>query len=162
MNRIICMILSLTFLLTGCHSGESNDIAFYYCRNPEQYQYFKEDGVIQAEHRELLGHRNDLQYMIGLYLAGPMDENLISPFTKSTRLLSVQKEDEMIVIKLTDHSNSLSDSEFTLACASLTMTCMHFIPCEEVTVISGERSVTMNTESILLYDTLPQQETTGG
>lgn len=162
MKRIISLTLLLLLLLTGCSSGENGGISFYYCRDPEQYQYFSQDGVIRAESRDLMAHRHDLQYMIGLYLAGPMEEGLVSPFTRSTRLLSAKKDGGTILIELSDHSSTMSDSEFTLACACLTLTCMEFTPCEEVTVVSGSRSITMDADNLLLYDTLPQQETAGG
>lgn len=152
----------MIFLLNGCGSGEQNTVSFYYCRDPAQYQYFEKDGVIQSEQRDLLGHRDDLRYMVGLYLAGPMNEGLVIPFSKSTKLLSVRKEDSSILIELSDHSKVLTDSEFTLACAALTMTCMEFTECSNVTIASGGRSITMNADSIILSDILPQQETTGG
>lgn len=164
MRRIIysLLLLSLPFFLFGCHSADNNDVTFYYSRSPELYQYFEEDGVIHAEQRDLTGHRNDLRYMIGLYLAGPLEEGLSTPFTKSTRLISVEKTENTILIELSDHTSSMTDSEFSLSCASLTLTCINFTTCEAVTVVSGERTVTMNTESILLFDSLPQQETSGG
>lgn len=164
MKRLLCLLLAfmMVFPLTGCDSGEQNTVSFYYCRDPEQYQYFETDGVIHAEQRDLLGHRDDLRYMVGLYLAGPMNEGLVTPFSKSTKLLSVQKEGSQILIELSDHSKILTDSEFTLACAALTMTCMAFTKCSDVSITSGGRSITMNTDSIILSDILPQQETTGG
>ena len=164
MKRLICWLLTviIAFSLSGCDSGEQNAVSFYYCRNTVQYQYFEEDAVICAEQRDLQGHRDDLRYMVGLYLAGPMPEGLITPFSKSTKLLSVQKEEDQILIELSDHSKILKDSEFTLACAALTMTCMDFTPCSNVSISSGGRSVTMNADSIILSDILPQQETIGG
>ena len=146
----------------GCSSGDTGDISFYYCRSPEQYRYFEEDGVICAESRDLMGHRQDLQYLVGLYLAGPLDEQLISPFPKSVRLLSANRQNDSICIELTDHSSDMSDSEFSLACACLTLTCIRYTGCSSVTVVSGARSYTMDMDSILLYDPLPQQETIGG
>lgn len=164
MKRLISLLLcfALVFVLCACGAHDGSGTSFYYCRSPEQYQYFDENGVIQAEQRDLTGHRNDLKYMMGLYLAGPMEENLIAPFNKSTRLLSIQKEENTVLVELSDHTSTLSDAEFALSCACLTLTCMEFTPCEAVTIVSGSRSITMDRDTILLYDTLPQQETTGG
>ena len=163
MKKLICILLSLLLLpLWGCSSGENNEVPFYYCRSPESYQYFEEDSVIHSEARELLGHRQDLRYMVGLYLAGPLDEELISPFPKSIRLLSIEKEEDSLQIELSALDKSLSDSEFTLACACLTLTCLDFTQCTEVTITSGTRTVTMDSDTILLFDSLHQQETTGG
>ena len=164
MKRFVCMIcvLLLCTLCCSCSSSDGNDVTFYYSRTPEQYQYFESDSVFQKEYRNLSNHRNDLKYVISLYLTGPTEEGLAIPFSKSTKLLSVQHNEDSVLIELSDHTRALTDSEFTLACAGLTLTCMDFISCREVTVISGERSITMDSENILLFDTLPEQETTGG
>jgi len=164
MRKILSFLLCTLFCccLMGCTTADSNSVSFYYSRDPEQYQYFEEDSVIHSELRDLTGHRNDLRYMVGLYLAGPLEEGLITPFTKSTRLISVEKEDNEVFIELSDHANVLTDAEYSLSCAALTLTCMNFTHCDAVTIVSGERSVTMTADSILLFDTLPQQETTGG
>lgn len=163
MKRNLCLILSfLLIFLSGCHSRENGNAAFYYCLDPAQPQYFEADSIIQSESRPLPGHRDDLQYMVGLYLAGPMDEKLVSLFGKNTRLLSVSQEGGSIQVELSNQGRGLTDSEFTLACACLTLTCMAFLPCDEVTVVSGEKTITMDSQSMILSDILPQQETTGG
>lgn len=157
---LLCIIL--IFSLIGCTSQDSSSVTFYYCRDPEQYQYFESDSVISAEHRDLIGHTGDLKYMVGLYLAGPLGEGMTVPFSKSTKLLSVEQHGDTVQIELSDHTMVLTDSEFSLACAALSMTCMEFINCREVTISSGNRSITMHTDSIILSDTLPEEETTGG
>lgn len=164
MKQILCLLLPLLslFCLAGCDSADNNTVLFYYSRSPELYQYFEEDSVIHAEQRDLTGHRNDLRYMLGLYLAGPLEEELTTPFTKSTRLISVEQKDNAVFIELSDHTSSMTDSEFSLACACLTLTCLHFTQCDAINITSGDRSITMNGDSIVLYDSLPQQEPTGG
>lgn len=164
MKQLLCFLLSLLslFSLSGCNSSDNNTVFFYYSRSPELYQYFEEDSVIHAEQRDLTGHRNDLRYMLGLYLAGPLEEGLTTPFTKSTRLISVEQKENVVFIELSDHASIMTDVEFSLACASLTLTCLHFTQCDAVSIVSGDRSITMNGDSIVLYDSLPQQEPTGG
>ncbi len=115
MKRLFSALLILMLLLSGCQSGGQDHAAFYYSRDPAQYQYFEQDGVIHSEARDLSGHRNDLRYMVGLYLAGPMEEGLIAPFTRTTRLLSVAQSGSTISIELSDHTVSMTDAEFSLA-----------------------------------------------
>ena len=162
MKRFLWLLgcLALVLTLAGCHSPESGQIRFYYCRDPEQYQYFEEDGVIRAEDRELLSHRGDLQYLMGLYLAGPLEEGLRSPFPQNTSLLSIRKQKDAVFVELSDLGGMLTDAEFTLACCCLTLTCLDAAQCDTVTITSGSRSVTMNADSILLFDGLTPQETT--
>ena len=164
MKRFLAWFLAAAMLFSfiGCKAQDPGDATFYYSRSPEQYQYYAGDGVIRTEIRTLSGHRQDLQYLVGLYLAGPLDESLISPFPKSVHLLSVEQTGTAIRVELTDQTRIMSDSEFSLACACLTMTCTQFTGCDSVTVISADRTLTMNVDSILFLDPLPQQETTGG
>lgn len=163
MKRILFpIILILLIFLSACQTADPDEVTFYYCRDPQQYQYFQDDSVICAESRDIMEHRTDLQYMAGLYLAGPMEEGLIPPFNKSTRLLSIRQEDSSLLVELSEHAEILTDSEFSLSCACFAMTCMDFVQCDDVTITSGERSITMNRENIVLLDSLPQQETNGG
>ncbi len=161
-TRIIAFLAALVLLLSGCRSAKREGTLFYYCRDPQQYHYFEKDGVIHGESRDLLNHRNDLRYMVSLYLAGPMEEGVVLPFAKATRLLTAEMKKDTIYIELSGHNKILTDSEFSLACACLTLTCMDYMPCQAVNITSGERTLTMDAESILLYDDLSRQETTGG
>lgn len=164
MKRFLALLLTFALFLPllGCHSQDSGDTVFYYCRNTEDYRYFEENSVVCPEERDLTGHQNDLRYMVGLYLAGPLDEELHSPFSASTRLISVKMDGQSVFIELSDQTGVLNEPEFTLACACLTLSCMRFISCTDVTITSAERSITMNEDSIVLFDSLPMQETTGG
>ena len=159
---ILAFLAAIILLLAGCSSGQRDGTLFYYCRDPEQYRYFEEDGVIHPESRDLMNHRNDLRYMVSLYLAGPMEEGVASPFTKATKLISAELREDVVYIELSGHNKILTDSEFSLACACLTLTCMDYMPCQAVSITSGDRNITMDAQSILIYDILPQQETTGG
>lgn len=162
MKRIICILLSLCLLLSGCGRAEDHSVSFYYCRSAEDYQYFESDGVIRGEGRDVTGHRSDLRYMINLYLAGPLEEGLQSPFPKTARLISVSIAEDTILIQLSDQDKTMTDAEFSLACACLTLTCMNLHSCAQVTITSGDRTVTMDESSILLSDDLLPQESTGG
>lgn len=161
-QKLFTLILLLMIFLTACQPVNLDSVTFYYFRESDQYQYFEDNGVICTENRDLLGHRSDLQYMAGLYLAGPLEEGMASPFTKSTRLLSIQQVDSEILVELSEHTAVLTDSEFTLSSACLAMTCMDFTPCDAVTVTAGDRSVTLTLENIVLFDSLQQQEINGG
>lgn len=165
MKRIIVCFLCLTMLIShsGCRSVENgNTISFYYCRTPEQYRYFDEDGVICFETREILSHRNDLKYVLSLYLAGPLSEGLMIPFNKSTRLLSLTQKSDELIVELSDHTSSMTDAEYSLSCAALTLTCAEISSCQQFTINSGTRSVTMDPDSIILFDMLHQQKNIGG
>jgi len=146
----------------GCDSRKEDLVSFYYCREPDAYQYFNEDGVICAESRDVIGHDENIRYVIGLYLAGPMEEGLRSPLPASVKLISAERTLEAVQLTFSDLDDIMSESEFSLACACLTLTCADLTGCRQVTVISGTRSITMTRDSIRLLDDAPNLETTEG
>ena len=155
MKRSLCVLLCVLFLigLCGCStplSGSGEPVSFYYRR--ADFQYHGTDNVIVPEQREISGHGGDLHSMISLYLVGPLDDSLVSPFPKGTRLLETQQTGMELLLTLSDSAASLSDSAFSLACTCLALTCMSFTNAETVTVSSEERVMTITTDNLLLSD----------
>ena len=163
MKRSICIILIFMIIVTllGCDSSSFDPVTFYYCRKPEEFQYFESDGVIASEGRDLTGHNRDLQYLVALYLAGPLDEELISPFPRKTRLVHAAKDKHAVQIELSDLGNSMTDAGFSLAAVCLAKTCISFVHVDEVTIRSGARTITINTENVILYDNSITDNTNG-
>jgi len=151
-RKILCLILSLSILLSGCgFFGEriKEPVTFYYlCGN------YQEDlcCVIVSEEREASGHLGDLSYLLALYLMGPTNDEYVSPLPAGTRITS-QIDAGHILLELPDTSHALSDIEFSLACACLTLTCLEITNAEDVTVLSGDRIKTMSRNTLTLHDT---------
>ena len=57
-----------------------------------------------------------------------------------------------ISLVLTDTLETLSDADYSLACACLTLTCLNITGGEKVTITSGSRSVTMTRNTLTLFD----------
>ena len=163
MKRILCILLifSLVLALSGCSSPSFDPVLFYYCRKPETYQYFKPDSIIVSEGRDLTGHSQDLQYLVALYLAGPLDEELTSPFPRKTRLMEQEIHGSSVRIMLTDLDSTMTDSEFSLAAACLAKTCIAYIQCQDATIQSGTRSITINAENVIMFDSAIPENTEG-
>ena len=163
MKRLISLAFLLCLTLTGCGKfGEriKEPVTFYYLR--AEYQYGSDSGVIGSEEREASGHRENLSYLLALYLMGPSGEDLVSPIPRGIRFLSVEQADTLITLNLSDTASALTDAEYSLACACLTLTCLDLTEAETVTVTSGSRSVTMTRDNLILYDssmTAPTEET---
>lgn len=162
MKRIFCLVVTalLLFSLTSCSIDNSgrDQALFYFCR--VNYSYREKDSVITAEQRDITGHAGDLTYLLSLYLVGPLDEELASPFPSRTQLLSAEAMEDTLNLELSDTAKSLTDAQFSLACACLTMTCMELTEVSQVTIISGDRIITLGSEELLLYDEIPSAQTT--
>lgn len=140
-------------------SGEriKEPVTFYYPR--AEYEYGARGSVIGAEERESSGHKNELSYLLTLYLMGPSDDTLVPAMPGNTWIVSMDQTASAITIEFTDTSLSMTDAEYSLACACLSLTCMGLTDAERVTVRSGARSVTMNRDNLTLYDGITAEST---
>lgn len=108
--------------------------------------------IMDWEERESSGHREDLRYLMAMYLMGPSSEELRSPLPLSTRILSAEQEGNAVTLTLSELPPSTTDTSYTLACACLAKTCMGLTDADSVTIISGTRSVTMGVSNLILTD----------
>lgn len=156
---VLCAVLVIPY-------GEIQDyVTFYYPQT--DFSYGSPEGVIGSEMRELNGRVSDLPYLLALYLEGPLSPSLKSPFPSqgTTQILELTQTDRVIQIALSNLDVSMTDSQFSLACACLTKTCLELTEARAVKITSGSRSVTMSQDNLLIFDEsasviLPQQEET--
>ena len=161
MKRLICLLLvSMFMLLSACHYSESGDIlepvAFYYPRTSEQFVYGAPDGVLAAEMREASSHVNDLEYLIAMYLRGPQDEGLRSPFPAGCTLEEVRTGGNILCIVLSSEFTTLENTELTLACCALAKTCLPLSNTQRIRIDSASDektfTITLTEDSLLLTD----------
>lgn len=140
MKRLISVILILALCLSGCDFGRDRmkePVSFYYLREhsgSDDYDVFFTEGAIGAETREAAGHRNDLNYLLALYLQGPMDAQFESPFPVGSKIEDIQNENGELTIVMNTISSRFNDMELTIACACLAKTCMGLTDADVVTV----------------------------
>ena len=158
MKRIFCLILCGLLVLSGCSftNTEENLTAFYYCRT--DYVYGDSYGMVAPELREVSANSTDLKNILSLYLVGPLDEGLTSPF-QGFRLVSVSMKENHLLIELSGSEDAMTDARFSLACACMTVTCLELTEAKQVTIHCGDRSVTMHRDNLLLLDTITQIST---
>jgi hypothetical protein len=152
MRRYVSIVILICFLLSGCQlNGEriKDPVTFYYVRNNYQESL---SNAIASEIREGSGHTNDLSYLMALYLMGPVEESNLCPIPRGTRIYVVQNDPSGIILKLSESSRRMSDAQFSLASACLSLTCLELTDADVITVSSETRSVTMTSETILLFD----------
>lgn len=156
MKKFIAILL-VCLLLTGCGSRIKEPVTFYYTRTSYQEDM---QNIIATEERESTGHRQDLTYLMALYFMGPASDDLASPIPRGVSLLHVSMEGGKIILELTDTEKSMTDSQFSLACACLSLTCLNITLADSVTIVSGNRSVTMTAENLVLLDSSTQAKET--
>lgn len=152
-QRVSLLLLSVMLLLCGCSLEKAaikEPVQFYYQRG--SFAYHTGESVIHPETREAAGHTQDLPYLLSNYLMGPTEEGLVSPFPYRTKLVSLQQEENSIRIELSDTVHSMTDAQFSLACACISLTCMELTDAQSVTVVSGNQSLSTTREQLLLFD----------
>lgn len=160
MKKLLCaalVILLLVSMLPGCAPKIKEPVTFYY-----QITNYQENMVspIAGEEREVAGYRDNLKYLLTFYLMGPISQELSSPLPRGTQLYSIGQDGGELTIEISDTASALNDSGFSLACACLSMTCMGLTNAERVTIISGSRSLTFDSDNLLLSDTIASEENT--
>jgi len=174
MKRFAGFLLILVLVFSGCAMGSNRlkePVTFYYPRvhdQQEAYDDFFSGGAIGSEKREASGHRNDLNYLLPMYLLGPLDKDLKRPFAADCRVVSITWEDRTVTVKLNAMAANPDEMKLTLDCACLATTCMELTDAQTV-IIQGigldqqplfTRSFTAS--SLLLEDTATQvPESTG-
>lgn len=152
---ILCLVISLCACFAGSRSGMNESINCYYLR--KTFEYGAEDSVIAIEQRDASGHMQDYRYLLSMYLQGPLDQNLVSPFPFRTKLISVEKNENQLEISLNKELTNLDNASQVLAFACLAKTGIAISNAESVhiTVESDEFSsidVTISADQLLLYD----------
>ena len=160
MKRLLCILLSL-LLLSGCGIlGDriKDPVTFYYVNADYQKNM---DSVIGSEIREASGHRYDLPYLLALYSMGPSSEDLYAPFPANARITPTEHTEAGIVLSISGSLESMTDAEYTLASACLAKTFMEVTDTSQITVTSEERSVTINTQNVMTFETGHQKQPEG-
>ena len=160
MKKIICFLLALLFCFSGCAFGreDSQSVRFYYLRDPDNFIYGSADGVVTWEDRDASGHGYDIRYLLTLYLQGPVEENLESPFPAGCRLQELSRNGEELTLLLNANLSTLKDMDLTLACVCLAKTCFSLTDAQRVRIMaesfSGEVAIdqTIHIDSLLLED----------
>lgn len=158
MKRLLCILLSL-FLLSGCGiigSLVKDPVTFYYVRGDYQRTM---DSIIVSEVREAAGHTDDLPYLLALYSMGPSDIGLKPAFPVNTRIIPTEHTEAGVVLSIPDDLEYMSDAEYTLASTCLALTCMELTEADQITVVSGGRSVTISPDNIITMDIGDQKQT---
>ena len=162
MKRILSLILVVFLIISfsACHYSKSGDILepvdYYYPRKTTSFVYGSDEGIITAEVREASGHIGDLYYLLTMYLRGPQNKDLYSPFPAGCVLEEVYVKDDTLYIRFSDEFARLQNLDLTIACASLAKTCLSMTGLSRISIesVSEENHVHMilDANSLLFSD----------
>lgn len=145
----IVLILSLLIPFAGC-ADSGKDILFYYPR--KQVLYGQADGVISAEERDVPGREQDLQYLLLLYLEGPLSQELYTPFPKGTTIKQFEIQEKALRLVLSDDFEQLEGLDYTIACTCIAQTCFGLGSFDTVEVTFGSNTMILTPRTMALVD----------
>lgn len=171
MKKAISLLAALCLLLclAGCSAEDSGwkaTVSFFYRRESSELQTHPAGGVIVPEEREISGRSDDLFYLLSLYLRGPLDDGLVSPFPAGCRLVGINRNETTLHVILDENFAALKDMALTTACACLAKTCMSLADVEQVHIeaAAADGKTTVNLlldgSSLLLDDTVTKPSET--
>lgn len=166
MKQWICsfLIIASILCLCGCDTDTDNpSVNFYYVRNV--YSYGAQDSVVVAEVYSAADY-SDVKEILGVYLTGPQDVALASPFPDGTEVLEYTYNNTTAHITLSSHIAALSKVNQVLACACMARTVMELTGVETVNFQSDSSNftrmepITISKDSVVLYDNYTSTATT--
>lgn len=162
MKRTVCLLLSLwlLLLLPACNQQEQqaqSAVNFYYLRS--ETTYGEADSVIAGEKQDADVLTEDLSDTLSVYLQGPSDITLYSPFPANTALSEAVITDGVLSVTLSgvDFSRQ-SKLQQTICCACLAKTCLGIWDISavrintEAGILAGEADIVMDADSLVLLD----------
>ena len=167
MKRSICIFLILCIFASFCACAQdsaSDPVRFFYLRSPDHFRYGSAEGVVTYEERDASGHTGDVKYLLTLYLQGPADEMLHSPFPSGLKIVELSRRENEMYITLNSRFQSLKGMDQTLACVCLARTGLSLVDVQTVHIqVSSDEGQTslvksISVDSLLLVDTEADEE----
>ena len=158
MKKTFCLLLcfSLLFCLFGCSPNAPKAPAeFFYWQNDLPYD--AQRSVIGSEIRETAEHPGYIK-TLNLYLQGPASNSFLPTFPQGSKIITLSQAPGTISLVLSDAFASLTGIELSIACICLAKTVIALTDCTAVTIqaetlpLDGNKSITLDSSSALLYD----------
>lgn len=152
---VLALLTLLSLLPAGCGNEDetSGTMDFYYRTAADEI--YDDNTVIVAETRQVDAEREDLEALLELYLAGPVDSQCISPFPRGTQAVRIRQTGSSVELVLSEAFSQLSGISRTIAEACLTMTLTQLDGVETVSIyVTGEGSTEQLTDALSAEDYL--------
>lgn len=149
---IAIFVVCLSVSLCACAYESEESYSFYYLRSEETIDYGSVHGLIAPVEREIAGQNAGVNYVLRLYLEGPLSEEFVSPFPAGTYLRTTYWEDNILTIVLSEEFSTLTNIQATLAGACLCATCHELTGAEQIQIVSGDQSYIYSISDFLYVD----------
>ena len=159
MKRIIIILTIVALLISfiGCTKNTEN------FDQPAQFYYkwaSTEDALFGAETREIKSYSDDLLAVANFYFTGPDSDAYVNVFPDGLHALSLEVQENKLMLLLNDELSTLSGLELSIACACMSMTLLELTGCTEIVIkaesklLDGKASISMKLDDLYLLDTL--------
>ena len=163
MKRLFTFTLLLIILTSLCSctfpNTQQSRITFYYIKTPDDFDGSSD--IIVPFHPSSDDDNRDLSEILDAYLSGPSNNSCTSPFPQGTTIEEIVLSRSNAQLTLNRQFATLSDIDFTIACACLTKTVIDLTGVNTVQVqvngsqILGADSLTFNLSSFSHSDETP-------
>lgn len=161
MKRLFLITIALVIVISLCGCNKKAEdftepVSFYYCNDISSKEDFEH--VFVSETREGAGYTDNKPALLSLYLNGPEQENLVSPFPAELTLISVQHSNNRVSVILSDQLADISGLDLSIACTCLSMTVLELYGCEAVEIsaehklLDEQRSIVFTADKLVLSD----------
>lgn len=161
MKKVIASILLLltAICFIGC-KDEADDydvpVSFYYLTDPISFD--TDNSVFSQEIREAKSFYGNTSEVLNLYFSGPVHEGYLSPFPAGVSVISLERDQQRIILTLSDSFSTLTGSDLSVACACTGLTVLEYAQCTEVeiktqaTLLDGRSSIIISSQDLYLCD----------
>ena len=136
MKRFHLLILCACLLLSGCGTGQKGSesvskLNFYYAVKWSEESIG--DSTVDSEQRTMEVYT--LQQLLDAYLAGPLSEDLASPFPAGTGLVSVDDGENGLELTMSGEFFTLQGVDLTIASCCLARTVCDYVQVNQITLV---------------------------
>lgn len=152
MKRVIIFVLCFSVLLCGCGLNgtlidSENSYRFYY--QSKEVEHLETEDSIRSEYRKL--ESDDLADLLSVYLAGPVSDDLISPFPAGTSVENIQNSSDMVTLTMSGEFFTLQGIQLSIAYCCLAETICSYADVDEIRIVDamGQISIDLNPDDYL-------------
>lgn len=159
---LICLLLFVllcTMVSCAFDTKQQGRITFYYIQNPEDFD--GNSAIVVPFYPPTNDKNKELAEILATYIKGPSNNSCSTPFPDGTEIEEIIVSRSTAEITLNSQFATITDVDFTVACACLTKTVIGLTGVNTVQVqvngaqLLGKDSLSFNLNSFSYFDITP-------